>query len=151
MFNINKQDDLKDKAAHLADAAKNNIEKTASDVKRGAEDLATNVKRGAEDIGHQIQETVTEGKHEALGVVNSLKGLLAQYTNSSNVNELKDQILDKAYELKGTVSDEVANAYHTGKERTAKTVQEKPLLSLGLAVGAGLLLGYILGTKNSSK
>ncbi len=151
MFNINKQDDLKDKATHLAESTRNNIEKTASDVKRGAEDLATNVKRSAEDIGHHLQESATEGKHEALGVINSLKGLLAQYTNSSNVNELKEQILDKAYELKNTVHDEVSNAYHVGKQRTVETVQEKPLLSLGLAVGAGVLLGYILGTKNSSK
>lgn len=150
MFNINKQDDLKDKAAHLAETTKSNIEKTASDVKRGAEDLATDVKRSAQDIGHNLHEAATEGKQEALGVINSLKGLLAQYTNSSNVNELKEQILDKAYELKGTVSNEVAHAYHTGKERAVHTVQEKPLLSLGLAVGAGVLLGYILGTKNSS-
>ena len=151
MFNINKQDDLKDKAAHLAETAKNNIDKTASDVRRSAEDLATNVKRGAEDIGQNLQETATASKQEALGVINSLKGLLAQYTNSSNVNDLKEQILDKAYELKNTVHDEVSNAYHTGKERTAQTVQDKPLLSLSLAVGAGVLLGYILGTKNSSK
>jgi ElaB/YqjD/DUF883 family membrane-anchored ribosome-binding protein len=151
MFNINKQDELKDKATHLAETTKNNVEKTASDVKRGAEDLATSVKRSAEDVGHNLQDSVTEGKQEAMGVINSLKGLLAQYTNSSNVNELKEQILDKAYELKNTVHDEVSHAYHTGKQRTAQTVQEKPLLSLGLAIGAGVLLGYILGTKNSSK
>jgi ElaB/YqjD/DUF883 family membrane-anchored ribosome-binding protein len=151
MFNINKQDDLKEKAAHLAETTKNNIEKTAADAKRGAEDLATNVKRSAEDIGQNMQQAATDSKHEALGVINSLKGLLAQYTNSTNVHELKEQILDKAYELKGTVRDEVANAYHTGKDRTVQTVQDKPLLSLGLAIGAGVLLGYILGTKNSSR
>ena len=151
MFDINKQDDLKDKAARLAETAKNNLDNTASYVKRSAEDLATNVRRGAEDIGQNLQEAATEGKREALGVINSLKSLLAQYTNSSNVQDLKEQILDKAYELKGTVSSEVAHAYHTGKERTVQTVQDKPLLSLGLAVGAGVLLGYILGSKNSSK
>ena len=140
MFNTNKQDELKDKAAYLADTAKSNIEETASDMRRGAE-----------EIGRDLQKTVTEGKHEALGVINSLKGLLAQYTNSTNVQELKEQILDKACELKGTVSNEVSHAYHTGKDRTVQTVQEKPLLSLGLAVGAGVLLGYILGSKNSSK
>ena len=151
MFDINKQDDLKDKAARLAETAKNNLDNTASDVKRSAEDLATNIRRGAEDIGQNLQEAATEGKREALGVINSLKGLLAQYTNSSNVQDLKEQILDKAYELKGTVSNEVAHAYHTGKDRTVQTVQDKPLLSLGLAVGAGVLLGYILGSKNTSK
>lgn len=140
MFNINKQDDLKDKAIDLAETAKSNIEKTVSDAKRGAE-----------DIGQSLQDTAADGKREALSVINSLKNLLAQYTYSTNVNDLKEQILDKAHELKNTVHDEASNAYHTGKERAAHAVQEKPLLSLGLAVGAGVLLGYILGTKNSSK
>ncbi len=140
MFNTNKEDDLKDKAAHLADTTRKNIEKTASDIKRSAE-----------DIGQNLQESAAQSKHEALGVVNSLKNLLAQYASSTNVNALKEQILDKAYELKGTVTDEVAHAYQVSKDRTVHTVQEKPLISLGLAIGAGLLLGYILGTKNSSK
>lgn len=151
MFNTNKEDDLKEKAAHLAETTKNNIDKAASDVRRSAEDLATNVKRSADDIGQNLQQAATQSKHEALGVVNSLKNLLAQYASSTNVNALKEQILDKAYELKGTVTDEVAHAYQVSKDRTVHTVQEKPLISLGLAIGAGLLLGYILGTKNSSK
>jgi ElaB/YqjD/DUF883 family membrane-anchored ribosome-binding protein len=151
MFNTNKENDLKDKATHLAETTKNNMEKTASDVKRGAEDMATNVKRSAEDIGQNLQNSATQSKNEALGVVNSLKNLLAQYASSTNVNALKEQILDKAYELKGTVTDEVAHAYQVSKDRTVHTVQEKPLVSLGLAIGAGLLLGYILGSKNTSK
>lgn len=140
MFNMNKQDDLKNKAADLADNVKDNVEQVTKDVKRSAE-----------SIGNSVQQKATETKYEALNVVDSLKSLLAQYTNSTNVNELKNQILDKAYELKGTVKDEVTHAYETSKERTVQTVQDKPLLSLGLAVGAGLLLGYILGSKQSSK
>jgi ElaB/YqjD/DUF883 family membrane-anchored ribosome-binding protein len=30
-------------------------------------------------------------------------------------------------------------------------VQDKPLLSLSIALGAGVLVGYILGSKQSSK
>ncbi|MBX9675048.1 MAG: hypothetical protein CTY37_03555 [Methylotenera sp.] len=140
MFNMNKQDDLKNKAADLADNVKDNVEQVTKDVKRSAE-----------SISNSVQHKAAETKHEALNVIDSLKSLLAQYTNSTNVNELKNQILDKAYELKGTVKDEVTHAYETSKERTVQTVQDKPLLSLGLAVGAGLLLGYILGSKQSSK
>ncbi len=151
MFNANNQDDVKDKAAHLADTTKDNLDKTVTDAKRSAQDLADNVKRGAEGVGNNLQQAATQGKHEALGVINSLKSLLAQYTNSTNVNALKEQILDKAYELKGTVSEEVVHAYQSSKDRAVHTVQEKPLTSLGLAIGAGVLLGYILGSKNSSK
>ncbi len=139
MFNSNKEE-LKDKAANLADQVKDNVQDVASDVRRSAD-----------RIGQNLQEKTLETKHEALSVIDSLKSLINQYTSSANVADIKNQILDKAYELKGTVKDEVTHAYEAGKERTVHTVQEKPLLSLGLAIGAGVLLGYILGSKQSSK
>lgn len=139
MFNSNKEE-LKDKAANLAENVKDNVQDVASDVRRSAD-----------RIGQNLQEKTLETKHEALSVIDSLKSLINQYTSSANVSEIKNQILDKAYELKGTVKDEVTHAYEAGKERTVHTVQEKPLLSLGLAIGAGVLLGYILGSKQSSK
>lgn len=139
MFNPNKEE-LKDKAENLAENVKDNVQ-----------DVAGDVKRNADRIGQNLQEKALETKHEALSVIESLKSLINQYTSSANVADIKNQILDKAYELKGTVKDEVAHAYEAGKERTAHTVQEKPLMSLGLAIGAGVLLGYILGSKQSSK
>lgn len=140
MFNSNNPDDVKNKAANLADNMRSNVDQVASDVKRSAE-----------NIGNVVQEKTAETKREALNVIDSLKSLLASYTNSTNVNELKNQILDKAYQLKGTVKDEVNHAYEVSRDRTAQTVQDKPLMSLGLAIGAGVLLGYILGSKQSSK
>lgn len=140
MFSSNKQEDLKDKVTHLTENVKDNVS-----------DVANDVRHSAEKIGQNLQQKTTETKHEAMNVIDSLKSLINQYTSSSNVSDIKNQILDKAYELKGTVQDEVSHAYSTGKERTVQTVQEKPLLSLGLAIGAGVLLGYILGSKQSSK
>lgn len=140
MYNPNNPDDLKNKAANLADNVRNN-----------ADQVATDVKRSAENIGNTVQEKTAETKRDAVNVIDSLKSLLAQYTSSTNVSDLKNQILDKAYELKGTVKDEVTHAYEFSRDRTAQTVQDKPLTSLGLAIGAGLLLGYILGSKQSSK
>jgi len=140
MFNSNNQEELKNKAANLADNVKDNVDSVANDVKRSAD-----------RIGSDLQQKTLETKHEALSVVDSLKSLINQYANSTNVEQIKNQILDKAYELKGTVKDEVSHAYAAGKERTVHTVQEKPLVSLGLAIGAGLLLGYILGSKQSDR
>lgn len=140
MFNTNKQDDLKDKATQLANSVKDDVAHVA-DV----------IRQDASDISHNVQQKTNEAKHEAMNLVTSLKSLLAQYTGTGNVEDLKNQIVDKALQLKNTVKDEVTHAYDTGKERTAHTVQEKPLLTLGLAVGAGVLLGYILGSKQSSK
>lgn len=140
MFNSTTQDDLKNKAANLADNVKDNVNQVTNEVRNSAE-----------NVGNTVQQKAAETKHEALNVIDSLKALLMQYTSSTNVTELKNQILDKAYQLKGTVKDEVAHAYEVGKERTVHTIQDKPLMTLGLAVGAGVLLGYILGSKQSSK
>ncbi len=140
MFNTNNQENLKDKANQLAENVKGNVEDVANDVKESAERISNN-----------FQQKTAETKHEATNVIASLKSLINQYTSSTNVADIKNQILDKAHELQGTVTDEVAHAYSVGKDRAAQTVQEKPLLTLGLAVGAGVLLGYILGSKQSSK
>lgn len=140
MFTTNNQENLKDKATQLADNVKGNVEDVANDVKESAERISNN-----------FQQKTAETKHEANNVIASLKSLINQYTSSSNVTDIKNQILDKAHELQGTVTDEVAHAYNVGRDRAAQTVQEKPLLTLGLAVGAGVLLGYILGSKQSSK
>lgn len=139
MFNTSKEDELKNKAANLAENAKDNINQVTNELKNSAE-----------NVGNTVQQKAYETKHEAMNVIDSLKALLTQYTSSTNVTELKNQILDKAYQLKGNVKDEVAHAYEVSKERTVNTVHDKPLMSLGLAVGAGVLLGYILGSKNSS-
>ena len=140
MFDPNTQDDLKNKSANMAENLKNNINQVTNEARNSAE-----------NIGNSVQQKAAETKHEALNVIDSLKALLTQYTSSTNVTELKNQILDKAYQLKGSVKDDVSHAYEVGKERTVHTIQDKPLMTLGLAVGAGVLLGYILGSKQSSK
>ena len=140
MFTTNNPDNLKDKASQLAENVKGNVEDVANDVKDSAERISNN-----------FQNRTAETKQEASNVIASLKSLINQYTSSTNVADIKNQILDKAHELQGTVKDEVAHAYTAGRDRAAQTVQDKPLLTLGLAVGAGVLLGYILGSKQSSK
>ena len=143
MFNPNKQDDLNDvknKAANLAGNVRTNIDNVTDDVRNEADHLV--------DMVHQQG---ADTKAQAVGVIESLKSLLLQYTSSSNVAEIKSQIIDKANQLKGLVKDEASHAYAVSKDRATQTVQEKPIVTLAVAVGAGVLLGYILGTKTHSK
>ena len=144
MFNLSKEDDLKNKAANLANNVKSNVENVTDTVKN---DLRNDARDALDMIHTQSEET----KAQAVGVIESLKSLLNQYTSSSNVNDIKDQIVDKANQLKTLVKDEASHAYEVSRDRTAQTVQEKPIASLAVAVGAGVLLGYILGTKTHSK
>lgn len=144
MFNLSKEDDLKNKAANLANNVKTNVENVTDTVKN---DLRNDARDALDMIHTQSEET----KAQAVGVIESLKSLLNQYTSSSNVNDIKDQIVDKANQLKTLVKDEASHAYEVSRDRTAQTVQDKPIASLAVAVGAGVLLGYILGTKTHSK
>ncbi len=145
MFNINKTPEnttaeIKENLSQFVDNTKDTINEVANDVKASAANLSD-----------KVQEKSKDSKEEAYNLVDSLKALLAQYTDGSKANEFKNQLVDKAIEFKGVVQDGVTNAYESGKERTVQTVQDKPILSLAVALGAGILVGYILGTKQSSK
>ena len=144
MFNINKSTDTKDQ---LQDQATQLV----NDVKSDVREITQDVKQSASQVGEKLQAKGQQAKNEANNVIDSLKALLAEYTDSSKATEFKDQIVGKATELKHVVQDEVTHAYETGKARTVQTVQDKPIASLAVAAGVGLLIGYILGTKQSSK
>ena len=147
MFNPNKQDDLndvKDKAANLAGNVKSNVENVSNEVKN-------DIRNEADYLVDMVHQQSADTKAQAVGVIESLKALLLQYTSSSNVAEIKTQIIDKANQLKGLVKDEASHAYAVSKDKAVHTVQEKPITTLAVAIGAGILLGYILGSKTHSK
>ena len=147
MFNPNKPDDLndvKDKAANLANNVRTNVENVTNEVK-------SDIKNEAANLVDMVHQQSVETKAQAVGVIESLKSLVSSYTSGSNVAEMKTQILDKANQLKDLVKDEASHVYEVTKERTTQTVQDKPMMTLAIAVGAGVLLGYILGSKAHSK
>jgi ElaB/YqjD/DUF883 family membrane-anchored ribosome-binding protein len=144
MFNLTSENDVKNKVADLASSIKSNVESVTNTVKSDVQKDA----RGALDM---IYTQTEETKAQAVGVIESLKSLLNQYTSGSNVTEIKDQILDKAGQLKSLVKDEASHAYEASRDRTVQTVRERPIASLAVVVGAGLLLGYFLGSKKHSK
>ena len=146
MFNPIKQDDLndvKDKAANLANNLRTNVENVTNEAK-------SDLKNEAASLVDMVHQQSVETKAQAVSVIESLKSLLSQYTSGSNIAEMKSQILDKANQLKGLVKDEASHAYEVSKERATQTVQDKPITTLAIAVGAGILLGYILGSKTHS-
>ena len=146
MFNPIKQDDLndvKDKAANLANNLRTNVENVTNEAK-------SDLKNEAANLVDMVHQQSVETKAQAVSVIESLKSLLSQYTSGSNIAEMKSQILDKANQLKGLVKDEASHAYEVTKDRATQTVQDKPITTLAIAVGAGILLGYILGSKTHS-
>ena len=146
MFNVNKNPEDKANLSIKELEAKDAASQFVDHTKEGFADVANDVKNSANDLGEKIQRQGKQTKEEAYHVIASLKSLLAQYTDAFRAGEIKDQIVEKAVELKGVVQNEMAHA----KERTVQTVHDKPVVSLAVALGAGVLLGYILGSKQNS-
>lgn len=139
MFNLNK-DEVEQKTEQLSKRAKNNVDVASKEIKATADDAADLVKAKTEAT-----------KDQATHLIDSLKSLLREYSDTEKINRVKDQISVKASELKEVVAEEVSHAYEKTKQKTADTVVEHPVGTLALAAGAGLLLGYILASKQSSK
>lgn len=144
MYDTTKNPDLK------KEEVKENVSQFVDNTKQSAAEVAEEAKVAAAQLGNKVNEKSQEAKAEAVNLIASLKSLISQYTDLGRANELKNQIVDKATEIGGAVQSEVSNAYQVSKERTVQTVQEKPITSLAVALGAGILLGYILGSKQSS-
>jgi ElaB/YqjD/DUF883 family membrane-anchored ribosome-binding protein len=77
--------------------------------------------------------------------------LLAKSTESTDTDLIKEQVTNKVAEWKALIQHEVTNAVESSKARTTKVLHEQPFTSLAVAVGAGILIGYLLGNKQSSK
>ena len=145
MFNLgNKkvtpQEELKDNAVNLVASVKNNVLEIIGEIKRSVN-----------KVSDKLQHSTAETKQEAANLINSLEVLLAQYSSASKASEVKNQFVEKAVELKCAMQGEVNHAYKVGKESIVQTVQNQPFLSIAVAAGTGLLIGYILGNKQSSK
>jgi ElaB/YqjD/DUF883 family membrane-anchored ribosome-binding protein len=139
MFNLNKEN-IRSEADQLAQEANNTVDKVANQVKASAA-------KASEKIINKTEAT----KDQAESLINSLRNLLDEHKQRSKVDEFKEQITDKAAELKAVVTDEVTHAYATTKQRASDTVKENPVGTLVLVAGVGLLLGYVLGSKQSSQ
>lgn len=149
MFNTTKTTETK------ADV-KENVSQLLDNTKENISELSKDIKENASKLGSKIQEKGRETKQDALELVESLKALIAKNTDrydlssiESGIVDIKSQVADKAVEWKNAIQDEVTHAVETSKAQTEKVVREQPLVSLAVAVGAGVLIGYLLGSKSN--
>ncbi len=144
MFTTNKDNevkvsDLKENTADLMNTTKEKFNELSADVNQAEGKLQDNA-----------QAKIKEVKDDAMTLINNLKTLLSENTTASKINEAKERAYDKAAEWKNLVQAEVAHAIEVTNAQTRRVVTEKPLVSLAAALAAGVLLGYVLGNKQSS-
>ena len=136
---LNTKDTTQETTNALAEEAKSGLNKASSELKSSV-NKANNI----------IDKTANQTEDKTEAVINGLRDLINNHANTTKGNNMKEQILERATALKQVVGDEISHAYGVGKERAVESVKNHPVGTLALAAGTGLLLGYILGSKQSS-
>lgn len=145
MFNLNKSSE--EKLNDAASKAKVQSSEFIDDTKSRVDDIGKDVKNTANKLGNKVQAKSAETKQDALHLVDSLKALLAKTADSVDSEEIKQEVAKRLLEWKGVVQDEVRNAVDTSRTQTERVVRDQPLVSLAVAVGAGILIGYLVGNR----
>lgn len=145
MFNLGKSSDEKIKDAALD--AKSQSSAFIDQAKSRLSDLGDDVKNSANKLGNKVQEKTAETKQDALNLVDNLRALLANTSNSVAPEELKNEIADKLLAWKSFAQDEVKHAVDTSRSQTEKVVRDQPIASIAIAVGAGVLIGYLIANR----
>ena len=143
MFNSSKTNEIgnqiKDNAEHLVDSAKEAVSEITADTKDAAQQL-----------GKKIQSRSADTKSDAEALIASLRELLAEKPLQNKAEEIKSQLTEQYQEWKNTIQHEVEVAVKESQVRSRKVLNEQPLLTLAVAVGAGALVGYLVGNHQST-
>lgn len=138
MFNSTKTNEIKD-----------NAEELASTAKAAVSDVAADAKGAAQQLGKKIQSKTEDAKSDAEALIASLRELLSEKPVETKASEIKARIADQYSNWKETVQEEVAHAVNESQARSRRVLNEQPLLTLAVAVGAGAFIGYLIGNHQS--
>lgn len=131
--------------------SKDNIEQTtdrlAKKSDQAIQEIAAQVKTTANDLLAAVNDTTDETQDKAKELIRNLKSDISRLTSEEDAESVAAQLSTKAGRVKEQVQKEVADTYHTLKDKTSDTVQQHPLGTVLVAAGAGLLIGYLLGSK----
>lgn len=139
MFNLNK------------DTIQHNTDKLAKDTHEVVDQMTDSIKKTASTVTDTIHEKTESVKDQAQRLVDQLKSMVHDATDVESTNDFKSELTQKINALQATISDEASHAYFTSKQRTVDVVKENPIGTIVVAAGVGLLLGYVLGSKQSTK
>jgi len=143
MFNTTKTNEI-------ANEIKDNAEHLVGSAKVAVSDITTDTKDAAQNLGKKIQASTVNTKSDAEALIASLRELLAEKPLQHKAEEIKEQLTEQYRDWKDTIQREVEVAVRESQVRSRKVLNEQPLLTLAVAVGAGALLGYLIGSHRST-
>ncbi|MCB5191772.1 hypothetical protein LG198_13615 [Methylobacillus arboreus] len=133
MFSINKQSDIKEHAEDLAETAQEALSDSAEAGK-------TSVRK----LGRKLESKARDSKKEALALLESLKDVLDPDAHGSATEHIIEQLTENFSEWSESLDKELSQALKTSRTTSRKWLRKRSLLTLSLAVGAGVLVGYAL-------
>jgi len=144
MFNTTKTNEI-------SNEIKENAEHLVGSAKAAVSEITADTKDAAQNLGKKIQSRTVDTKSDAEALIASLRELLAEKPLQNKAEEIKDQLTEQYRDWKDTIQREVETAVKESQVRSRKVLNEQPLLTLAVAVGAGALLGYLIGNHRSSE
>ncbi len=125
------------------DNVENTTDRLAKKSDEAIEEIAAQVKATANDLLDAVNDTADNTQDKAKELIHSLKANIDRLTSEENAAALAS----KASRVKDQVQREVSETYQSLKGKTVDTVHEHPMGTVLVAAGAGLLIGYLLGSK----
>lgn len=139
MFDFNKE------------AIQNNADKLAKESHLVVDQVTDSIKKTASTVSDTVSEKTESFKDQAQVLVEQLKSIIHNTTAAESDSDFKQQVTQKVNALQAAITDEATVAYQSSKQRTIDVVKDNPIGTIAVAAGVGLLLGYVLGSKQSSK
>lgn len=141
MFNLSKSNDVSEKAVEVVENVKDNLQ-----------DLAGEAKGRATDLSDKLKKTATDAKVDAAQLLESIRQLIEEKTETqtNKVSAITATLYDQYEQLSATAKEELYELVAKSQVKTKKVLNEQPLLTLAVAVGAGALIGYVIGQSKAS-
>lgn len=141
MFNLSKSNDVSEKAVEVVENVKDNLQ-----------DLTSEAKGRATDLSDKLKKTATDAKVDAAQLLESIRQLIEEKTETqtNKVSAITATLYDQYEQLSATAKEELYDLVAKSQVKTKKVLNEQPLLTLAVAVGAGALIGYVIGQSKAS-
>jgi len=147
MFNLIKNPEIKENAEDLVDNAQTRVKEIKNDIVDDVQEMSAEVKKSASQLGKKVKAKSAETKQEAEGFLSSIKRNL----DADKISDKSSEIAEQLVVFTDSIKEELVDAFKASIAGTEKVVRKRTLLSLSIAVGAGLALGYVLAKSGTSE
>jgi hypothetical protein len=146
-MNSSKNSDIKGDAKQLLGSVRENVV-----------DITHEAGNAAKKLGRRVQSKSKSTTAEAMSLIESAREFLSSKAVSDSAAEIKEQLAEQIVDWKDSIQQELLHAVELGKDSSGKIktsseklLKKRTLLTLSAVLGAGLLIGYLVGSANSEE